>query len=383
MTTPGHDASPDQSVRALDMCVRFAERARAAGLAVTADTTALFVRAVAVAGAETRAGVYWSGRATMVRRPDDIAVYDAVFASYFRSAEPQGMTASLLERPRQVAQLGELPPVPEAGGHADGEDDALVLRARASSREVLRQRDIAHLTAAERAEIAAMLRLLGPRIAHRLTARRSAARRGRVDQRRILRAMIAAGGELRRPPRYRRRLGPRRVVLLIDVSGSMAAYADTLLRFAHVLIRSYGAAAEVFTIGTRLSRVTRALRLRDPEQALAAAAAVIPDFSGGTRLGEVLAAFNRRWGQRGGIHGAVVVIFSDGWERGSAALLGDHVERVRRRARAVFWVNPHTGHEGYQPVQSGIVAALPHVDRLIAGHSLAALEELLGVMADA
>jgi uncharacterized protein with von Willebrand factor type A (vWA) domain len=239
------------------------------------------------------------------------------------------------------------------------------------------------LTAAERAQLSAMLDLLRPGLPTRRSRRRGPAPTGPIDRRRTIRAMLASGGEPGVPEHQRPRSKPRRIVLLIDVSGSMAPYADALLRFAHVLVRHRPASTEVFTIGTRLSRVSRALAARDPDAALAAAADVIPDFSGGTRLGEALKAFNDRWGQRGTAHGAVVVVFSDGWERGSTDLLGEQVQRLNRLARAVVWVNPHKGREGYLPVQSGIVAVLPHVDHFVAGHSLATLEELLEVIRDA
>jgi uncharacterized protein with von Willebrand factor type A (vWA) domain len=244
----------------------------------------------------------------------------------------------------------------------------------------LRERDIARLTAAERAELAAMITLMRPGLPTRRSRRRYASHLGAADRRRTIRAMLAAGGEPVRPPRHRAGMRPRRIVLLIDVSGSMAAYADPLLRFAHVLVRQRPAATEVFTIGTRLSRVTRALTQRDPDVALRQAGSVIPDFSGGTRLGEVLKAFNDRWGQRGTAHGAAVVVFSDGWERGSCDLLAEQVERLHRLAKTVVWVNPHKGRDGYLPVQSGIVAALPFVDHFVAGHSLATLEQLLEVI---
>ncbi len=163
----------------------------------------------------------------------------------------------------------------------------------------------------------------------------------------------------------------------------MAPYADALLRFAHVITRAQPAATEVFTIGTRLSRITRALRAADVDVALRAAGEVIPDYSGGTRLGEVLQAFTDRWGQRGTARGAVVVLFSDGWERGAPDLLAEQVQRLRRLSRQLVWVNPHKGCNGYLPVQTGIVAVLPHLDAFVAGHSLAALDELLEVIRDA
>jgi uncharacterized protein with von Willebrand factor type A (vWA) domain len=172
-------------------------------------------------------------------------------------------------------------------------------------------------------------------------------------------------------------------VLLVDVSGSMEPYADALLRFAHVVVRRAPGAVEAFTLGTRLTRITRELRMRDAERALAAAGKAIPDWSGGTRLGEVLRAFLDRWGQRGAARRAVVVVFSDGWERGETDLLGQQMSRLRRLAHRLVWVNPHAGKDGYSPVQGGIVAALPYLDDLLAGHSLATLEQLLEVVRDA
>jgi uncharacterized protein with von Willebrand factor type A (vWA) domain len=189
--------------------------------------------------------------------------------------------------------------------------------------------------------------------------------------------MRAAGGEPVRLAYRDRTRRPRRVVLLIDISGSMTPYADALLRFAHAVVRAAPVSTEVFTIGTRLTRLSRQLRKRDPQEALTAASRAVPDFAGGTRLGETVRVFLDRWGQRGLARRAVVVLFSDGWERGDATLLGEQLARLRRLAHRVLWVNPHAGRAGYVPVQSGIAAALPHVDRLLAGHSLATLEELL------
>jgi len=188
--------------------------------------------------------------------------------------------------------------------------------------------------------------------------------------------MLAAGGEPVRPRYHRKATRPRRIVLLLDVSGSMSPYADALLRFAHVVARTIPV-TEVFSLGTRMTRLSRALRIRDPELALAAAGRAVPDWAGGTRLGETLRAFLDRWGRRGLARGAVVVIFSDGWERGDPILLAEQMAALQRLAHAVLWVNPHAGADGYQPVQSGIAAALPFIDRLLAGHSLATLQELL------
>ncbi|CAL9662290.1 hypothetical protein SUDANB176_07053 [Streptomyces sp. enrichment culture] len=212
----------------------------------------------------------------------------------------------------------------------------------------------------------------------RRTARRRAARRGEADPRRTVRELLRRGGE---PARLRHRVRaerPRRVVLLVDVSGSMAPYADALLRFAHAAAR--GPRTEVFTIGTRLTRVTRELSHRDPERAMAAVAAAVPDWRGGTRLGELLHAFLTRWGQRGMARGAVVVLLSDGWERGDPQLLADRMRRLHRLAHRVIWANPLKARPGYAPLAAGMAAALPSVDAFVEGHSLAALERLAAVM---
>ncbi|MDO9495366.1 MAG: VWA domain-containing protein, partial [Nocardioides sp.] len=172
------------------------------------------------------------------------------------------------------------------------------------------------------------------------------------------------------------------IVLLIDVSGSMNGYADALLRLAHRMSQGPGV-VETFTVGTRLTHLTRALHNRDAERALVAAGEAVPDWSGGTRLGETLRVFLDRWGRRGLARGAVVVVFSDGWERGDAALLGEQMARLHRIAHRVVWVNPHRGKAGYEPVQQGVLAALPHVDDFVAGHSLATFAEVLEVVARA
>jgi uncharacterized protein with von Willebrand factor type A (vWA) domain len=369
--------APDRDAVAL--LTEFARTLGRAGLQAGPGQTATFLRAVDALGARDPRHVYWAGRATMATEPDDLPVYDAVFAAYFSGQSRRG----LQPRARTLQPTAVLMPATDdaVDGGEEGEgEETPVVKARASARDVLRQRDIARLTAAERAELAAMIGLMHPGLPTRRSRRRYPAHLGAADRRRTIRAMLSAGGEPVRPPRHRAGLRPRRVVLLIDVSGSMASYADPLLRFAHVLVRQRPKTTEVFTIGTRLSRVTRALTQRDPDTALAQASGVIPDFSGGTRLGEVLKAFNDRWGQRGTAHGAVVVLFSDGWERGSCDLLAEQIERLHRLAKTVVWVNPHKGRDGYLPVQSGIVAALPYVDHFVAGHSLATLEELLEVI---
>lgn len=353
----------------------FASALRHAGLAVTADRVHLFLRAVAALDAAATADVYWAGRAALCSGPDDTARYDEVFAVWF--------SGERLGRVRRRTTSTTVQAALDVDDTAEGEDSDRSLNVSASTTEVLRHRDVAELSASDRAELARLFGTLRPRIPVRRTSRRRPSHRGDIDPRRTLRAQLRQVGEPARVLYRRRGTRPRRVVLLVDVSGSMRPYADSLLRLAHTLVRAAPRSVEVFTIGTRLTRVTPALRHRDPEFALRLAGDVVPDWSGGTRLGEVLKVFLDRWGQRGTARRAVVVVCSDGWERGDASLLGAQLERLAGLAHRVVWLNPHRGKPGYLPVQAGIVAVLPHVDDLVAGHSLASFAELLEVVADA
>jgi uncharacterized protein with von Willebrand factor type A (vWA) domain len=368
--------APPPSQQAADLLLAgFARALRRAGAAVTTDRTAGFLTAVAELGAEEPGGVYWAGRATLCAGRDDLERYDRVFAAWFSGTLGGKRVASPAARRCVQDPLGAL------GEGADA--DRTPARALASDVDVLSRRDVADLDAAERARVAAILGQLRPRPPWRTAARHRPAARGQVDARRTLREQLRRAGEPG-PIRSRQRgIRPRRVVLLVDVSGSMAPYAETLLRLAHVLSRAAPADTEVFTIGTRLTRVTRALATRAAEPALRAAAEAVPDWSGGTRLGEVLEVFLDRWGQRGLARGAVVVIFSDGWERRDPAALAAQMQRLARLAHRVVWVNPHRGKPGYLPVQTGIAAALPYVDDFLAGHSLETFTDLLRVLADA
>ena len=356
--------------------VGFSRALRSAGLAVTQDRTQTYLRAVACLGLGDRRATYWAGRATLCSGPEDIAAYDKVFSEWFLECEQPGSAhpQSSTVLPNWRASAGD--------GSADGpraNDEQL--SGGASDAEVLRQRDIATLSAAERDALASLLNRLKPIPPRRTSYRRRTANRGLVDARATLRRMLDRMGEPGEIARRRRSTRHRRVVLLIDVSGSMNTYADALLGLAHRVSRS--GETEVFSVGTRLTRLTRAMHDRDPARALAAAGEAVPDWAGGTRLGDGLKAFLDNWGQRGLVRRAVVVVFSDGWERGDARLLAEQMARLHRLAHRVVWVNPHKSRPGYAPVQRGMAAALPYVDDFVAGHSLAALQEVIQVIADA
>lgn len=357
--------------------VGLARTLRAAGLEAGTGRVLETVRALEHLDAGRRDDVYWAGRLTLCASPEDIGRFDAAFDAYFSGA-----------RPRRPARTGAPPPLvlpvlqAASGQDEAGEQQGPRAVSAASRTETLRERDIGRMSAEQRAELARLLAALRLPSEARRTRRRVPARRGRIDRARTVRELLRGGGE---PAELRfsgRRQRPRRIVLLVDVSGSMSPYADALLRFAHAASLRPGA-VEVFTIGTRLTRVTAELRQRDPDRAFADVAAAVPDFSGGTRLGDLLKAFLDLWGQRGMARGAVVVILSDGWERGDVRPLGEQMARLGRLAHRVVWANPRKGQDGYEPLAAGMAASLPHVDAFVAGHSLAALEHLAAVVRNA
>ncbi|MFG3440471.1 VWA domain-containing protein [Nonomuraea sp. NPDC047897] len=341
----------------------FARTLRAAGVGADHERTANLLRALDHLDVSDPREVYWAGRLTLCATPDDLPRYDRCFAAYFggRRAVPAPRAGATVVTRHTAA--------PEEGGEPGEEGETAP--ATASRAELLRHRDVAGLTAAERDEVHRLLAMLRGRRAQRRSRRFAPAARGGLDRGRTIREALRKG-EVTRLRRRAHTTRPRPVVLFVDVSGSMAPYAETLLRFAHALVRSEPRATRVYSIGTRLTSITAELRHRDPGTALEAVSRAIPDWSGGTRLGAELREYLGRHSARG----AVVVIASDGWERGDPGLLGSQLARLSRQAHRMIWVNPHKGYAGYQPLTGGMRAALPHLDDLVAGHSLAAYQEL-------
>ena len=364
--------------------VAFTRVLRGVGLVVPMSATIGFGEALAAVGVADRERVYWSGRATLVTRPEDREAYDRAFAVFWEGRDATDPDPDD-EEPLHITLA-----VDDGDDDGDGNDDDAgasddpTLELRFSAAEVLRHKDFSDYTPAELHEAQALmarLRLVGA-TRRSLRLSRSSSRTRRPDLRRTVRATLRAGGEPVRRHWREPTTRHRRVVLLLDVSGSMEPYARALLRFVHAAVAGRQK-VEAFALGTRLTRVTRELSTRDPDGALRNASARVVDWSGGTRLGEGLRRFNDQWGQRGMARGAVVVILSDGWDRGDPALLGEQMARLHRVAHQVIWVNPLKVTPGYAPLARGMAAALPHVDAFVEGHSLAAMEELARIIGGA
>lgn len=370
-------------VTALDrgerLAVGFVAALRRDGLDVPVGSALRYHEALAQVGLTRRDDVYWAGRATLVHSPDQVDVYDRVFAAYWTGTFVLGLEPVVED---EVVLLA----VDTADADDPVDDDAAdrpLLSLRWSPHETLTTKDFADYDDDELAEAHRLMATLVAVGGRRASRRRVAGRRvgGRPDLARTVRRSLRTAGE----PIERRYTvpgtRPRRVVFLLDVSGSMEAYARALLRFAQAAVVGRRR-VEVFTLGTRLTRVTRELSTRDPDRALAATGAAVEDWSGGTRLGESMRAFVDEWGQRGMARGATVVILSDGWDRGEPAVMGEQMARLHRLAHRVIWVNPLKATPGYAPLAGGMAAALPHVDRFLEGHNLEALDGLARLLAD-
>jgi len=375
----------------------FGRRLHDAGVPVTPGRTTDFARALALVRPEARRRLYWTARSVFVSDPSQVNAFDTVFVEIFdggrehRDDVPEDartVAAPPDERPSfehavQPRVNGETVSLQSIGASAPGagDDDSAsevdVPLATASDEEVLRQKSFDALAAHELAQLYRLMSQLELATPLRRTRRYERSRHGeRIDLRRTLRASLRTGGDPIRLARRRRRVARRRLVLLCDISGSMEPYARAYLQFLTCAAGS-GPNAEAFVFATRLTRVTRALSSRSPERAIQRAAAAAPDWSSGTRIGDALKAFNDRHGRRGMARGAVIVILSDGWERGDPMLVGREMERLARLANRIVWVNPRAGAGNFSVQAGGMVAALPHCDALVSGHTFEALGEVV------
>ncbi|MCW2955098.1 MAG: hypothetical protein JWQ48_4268 [Conexibacter sp.] len=350
----------------LDRMLGFGRELRREGVTVGTGQLLEFSRAGALLGP---ADFYWVGRATLVSKRADIATYDMVFGRYWDGDLGQPVVMKeIIERVRGVSDDEGL-----QGGER-GRETAPEAE-RASRLELLRSKSFSKMSDQELRELAHLISRLRLAVPRRRSRRRRPARRGDPDVRRTLRRSLRTGGEPLERAWRDRRLRQRRVIFILDVSGSMAAYSRGLLVFAHAALRA-DASWETFCFGTRLTRITRSLAKSDPDTALNRAAEEVDDWDGGTRIGESLKQFLDRFGHSGLARGALIVICSDGLDVGDPAVLDEQMQRVARLAHRVIWLNPLQEQAGYQPIARGMAAALPHVDSFRSGHNLASLEAL-------
>ena len=373
------------------------QRLREAGVPVTPERSAEFARALTLVRPQSRRRLYWTARAMFVSDRAQVPAFDAVFGAIFgadqtaespdpgdartvpappdeRPAADRGSSSMEPARGERRASVASSPS--RAGEDTEGADLDVPL-AMASDEEVLAGKSFDALEPDELAQLYRLMSRLRLATPLRRTRRFERARRGEgVDMRRTLRASLRTGGEPVHLARRRRRVVGRRLVMLCDISGSMEPYARAYLQFL-TCAAATGPDAEAFVFATRLTRLTRALCSRHPERAIQRAAAAAPDWSSGTRIGDALKQFNDRHGRRGMARGAVVVILSDGWERGDPTLVGREMERLARLAHRIVWVNPRVGASEFSVRAGGMVAALEHCDALVSGHSFEALGEVV------
>lgn len=381
--------------------VHFARALRKAGVKLGTAQVETAIRAVEAAGFSRRVDFYYILRATMVTRADDLQIFHQVFAMFWRDPEFIESLLHMLspklrdDKPpapkpaahrRAADAMGDLPErnPPDIPEREEVEQEALLSW---SDNAVLRRMDFEQMSSAELAEAEAAIRRLRLPVSPILTRRMQADPRGsRPDPRATLRAALRKGGEIQRIARRSRRQQPPDLVAICDISGSMSVYSRLLMRFLHALAhaspREWGRVS-AFTFGTHLTNVTRALRQADPDVALAAIGQEASDWQGGTRIGEAIQRFNKDWSRRVLGRNAVVLLITDGLERGDPALLSAEIRRLSLSARRLIWLNPLLRFDGFQPLAGGVRAILPHVDSLHACHSLDSLSDLSDAMGEA
>lgn len=390
---PGREALPHLLT---ERVVRFGRLLRGAGLAVGPAHVLVGLEALSQVEVTRRADVFWALHASWVRRAEDRELFEAAFRVYWR--DPDRPVNRVLEELLALSRLTpdhpppharrrvrdaldrERRPEPEEAEEPTGPE---LVRTAFSDREVLRQKDFEQMSSAELAEAERMLarmRLPTPKLRVRRWA--SVPSRGSVDMRRTLRDAARRGGaDFISLARRRRRTRPPSLVVLCDISGSMAGYTRMLLRFLHALTNARDR-VHTFLFGTRLSNVTRLLRHRDPDLALSELGSRVRDWEGGTRIGRCLHDFNRDWGRRLLAQGAVVLLITDGLDRDDPALLEAETARLRRSCRCLVWLNPLLRYAEFRPEARGVRAMLPHVDDFRPVHNLASLEALAGALSD-
>jgi uncharacterized protein len=382
---------------ALERLIGFGRELRRRGLNVGTGRIVTFCRSAAALGALDRTGLYWAGRSSLISRPEDAEAFDAAFDEWFREGirieldlgthvpgagierdldEIQSLT---VDEDRLVGKEWHVPNESDENEQPEGE---AAIRIVASAVELLREKSFADLTEDERLRVARVIRRLAVVVPRRRTRRfRPTPGGARFDVRRTLRRSLRTQGEPFHRAWRDRGVKTRPLVLILDVSGSMSPYARALLQFAFAAMAA-GRRVEVFCFGTRLTRVTRTLKTKDPDRAMHEIGRQVADWEGGTRIGASLKTLLDGWGQRAALRGSVAVICSDGLERGEPELLRVQMARLRRLAHRVVWVNPLKGSPRYEPLARGMAAALPSIDVFLPGHNLESLEELSRAIAE-
>lgn len=361
----------------------FVGKLREAGISISLSQTLNFSKSLVEVADEKNSAIYWAGRVCLLSNPRDIVIYDVIYDIYYRSYfEDSLANEEWLEEIGDEDLAGD-DIFDDAFNDAAFDDAAKQLEKdietvtiRYSPNETLYEKDFKDLTPAELDEarqIISQMALTAPlKISRRFRASKN--KSAQLDIREMTRRSIQTDGEPIRQAFLQPRQTNRRIVLLLDISSSMETYARIMLRFAHSCILSQNK-TEVFTISTRLTRITKELLTKDPDLAFSQAAASVEDWSGGTRLGEGLESFNNQWGLNIS-RGAVVMILSDGWDRGDSLKLSEQMARLSRVAKRIIWVNPLKATDNYEPLAQGMAAALPWVDDFVEGHSLYALKNL-------
>jgi uncharacterized protein len=365
----------------LEHLLTFDRVLRRTGLDTHAGRTTDLVRALAHVNLESRDEVYHTCRALLVHRRDQIPVFAAAFDAFWRTHRADAIrnrrgSANAPDSRVTVVDMRDLLASGETEGDAPADDSTAPEGLQTwSDRGGVANRDFADFTPGELVDARAALSRLVWNPGERRTRRWVRGRGARVDLRRAIAGSLRTGGDVVRLPRRRRRLRPRPLVLLCDVSGSMERYSRMLLHFAHAVTRRYQR-VETFLFSTRLTRVTRELRVSGPDQALAAVALAVTDWSGGTRIGEAVREFHQRWSRRVLHRGPVVLLISDGWDRGDPAELADQIARLQRSCHRLVWLNPLIGTTDYAPLTRGLQAALPFVDDFLPARTLTNLTDL-------
>jgi uncharacterized protein len=376
----------------------FSRRLHDAGVPSDAARSARFARALRLVRPVSRSRLYWTARAVFVSDSSQVRAFDGVFAAVFGGATRETETEPPIDDVRTTPAPPDERPSTEPGAAAregagetvisvprsgsssreeDRSDEELPVPIAPSAEELLRGKRFDALEPDELAQLYRLMSSLRVATPLRRTRRSTRDQHGTtIDLRRTLRSSLRTGGDPARLARRRRRIVRRRLVLLCDISGSMEPYARAYLQFL-TCAAGAGPSAEAFVFATRLTRLTRALASRNPQRAIQRAATAAPDWSSGTKIGESLKAFNDHHGRRGMARGAVIVILSDGWELHDPKLVGREMDRLRRLAYRIVWVNPRASASGFSPHTGGMAAALPHCDALVSGHSFEALQEVV------